>query len=294
MNFQNNLKEYQNLIDTNILELMNIDNTPKCIIEAMKYSLLAGGKRVRPVLAIAICKALGGNVGEVINLGCAIELIHTYSLIHDDLPAMDNDDLRRGKPSNHKVYGEAKAILAGDGLLTYAFEIIFNEAIKRNFDAKYIIAGETIARAAGVSGMIGGQVIDIENEGDKIEIEKLYQMHRKKTGALIEAACLVGCVIAERTEQMETVISYSENLGIAFQIIDDILDYTGDVSKLGKNVGSDEQNNKATFVSILGIDESIKLANDYSQKAKRYAEKIENLQDSFLVNLTDYLLHRES
>lgn len=292
MNFLNELKLNQNMINSNINELINIYDAPLSIVEAMKYSLLAGGKRLRPVLAITICAALGGNKEDALSLACAIEFIHTYSLIHDDLPSMDNDDLRRGKLTNHKVYGEAKAILAGDGLLNYAFEIIFNEVIMRKYDPRYITAGEIIAKASGVRGMIGGQVIDIENEGNNIEIEKLFEMHRKKTGALIEAACCTGCVISGKSEYMYNVIEYSKNLGIAFQIIDDILDYTGDVNKLGKNIGSDMQNNKSTFVSLLGLSKSKELANEYSEKAKSFAKEID--LEGFLIYLTEYLLHRES
>lgn len=294
MDFLYELKSYQDIVDKKIIELINIYDAPESILEAMKYSLLAGGKRIRPILAISVCKALGGSLEEVLNLGCAVEFIHTYSLIHDDLPAMDNDDLRRGKPTNHKIFGEAKAILAGDGLLNYAFETIFNEAIKNSFDSRCILAGDILSKASGVRGMVGGQVIDIENEGIKISAETLYDMHRKKTGALIEAACLIGCVMSGKSDYMNKVLEYSRNLGIAFQIKDDILDYTGDVAKLGKNIGSDKENNKSTFVSILGLEKSIELANLYSNKAKLYASEIEKDSNSFLAGLTDYLLHRES
>lgn len=294
MNFLNELKSNQTLIETKLMQLMVVDNAPEGILEAMKYSLLAGGKRLRPILTMSICGALGGNNSEAINIGCAIELIHTYSLIHDDLPAMDNDDLRRGKPTNHKVFGEAIAILAGDGLLNYAFELIFKEIIDHNFEERFIIAGELISKASGAQGMVGGQVIDIENEGLKNNIEKLFEMHRKKTGALIEAACSAGCILSGKVEFMNTVLEYSRNLGIAFQIIDDILDYTGDVNKLGKNPGSDMENNKSTFVSILGLERSRQLANEFSQKAESYAKEIEVTPNGFLINLTQYLLHRES
>lgn len=294
MLFQEELKFKQNLVEARIKDLIEIKDSPVSIIDAMKYSLLAGGKRIRPILAQVICTALGGNSNEALNLGCAIEMIHTYSLIHDDLPAMDNDSLRRGKPTNHIVYGEAMAILAGDGLLNYAFEVVFHECINSGFESKFITAGEIISTASGVTGMIGGQVIDLENENEieTIKISDLYKMHRKKTGALIEAACLTGCVISGNIKYYNTVKEYSQNLGIAFQIIDDILDYTGDEKKLGKNVGSDEANNKATFVSILGIEKSKKLAEEYSFTAKKLAEEID--KDGFLVELTEYLLHRDS
>lgn len=292
MNFYNELNIKKSIINSKIEELINIDIVPQNIIEAMRYSLLAGGKRIRPILAVSICSALGGKTEEVLTLGCAIEFIHTYSLIHDDLPAMDNDDLRRGKPTNHKVFGEAKAILAGDGLLNYAFEIIFSEIIKSGFNFKYINAGEIIAKASGIKGMIGGQVMDIDNEGHDIKIDELYAMHRKKTGALIEAACLTGCIMSGKDDCKDLVIDYSKNLGIAFQIVDDILDCSGDVKKLGKNIGSDQINNKSTFVSILGLDKSIDLAKEYTTKSKSSAEKIDDT--GFLVHLTEQLLHRDS
>jgi geranylgeranyl diphosphate synthase, type II len=292
MDFSLELKDKQNIINSRILELIDVDGAPSGIVEAMKYSITAGGKRIRPVLSLSICKGLGGNYEDVLNLACALELIHTYSLIHDDLPAMDNDDLRRGKLTNHKVFGEAKAILAGDGLLNYAYEIIFNEIIKYKFDGNYVYAGEIIARAAGIKGMIGGQVIDIENEGSNIKINMLYDMHRKKTGAIIEASCAIGCFISNEIEKMDVVNEYSKNLGIAFQIIDDILDCTGNTEVLGKNVGSDLANNKATFVSILGINKSIELAKAYTEKSKHFANLID--KTGFLLYLTDYLLNRRS
>ena len=292
MEFSLELKVKQNIINTRILELINVDDAPRSIVEAMKYSLLAGGKRIRPVLSLSICAGLGGNSEEVLNLACALEFIHTYSLIHDDLPAMDNDDLRRGKPTNHKIFGEAMAILAGDGLLNYAYEIIFNEIIKSGINSNYVYAGEIIARCAGIKGMIGGQVIDVENEGKNIDINKLYEMHRKKTGALIEAACTLGCCISNKIEKMDNINEYSKNLGIAFQIVDDILDCTGNSEELGKNIGSDIANNKSTFVSVLGLNKSIELAKEYTEKAEHYANIIDKTQ--FLLYLTHYLLNRKS
>jgi geranylgeranyl diphosphate synthase type II len=292
MDFSLELKFKQNIINTRILELIDVDGAPASIVEAMKYSLTAGGKRIRPILSLSVTSGLGGNYEEALDLACSLEFIHTYSLIHDDLPAMDNDDLRRGKLTNHKVFGEAKAILAGDGLLNYAYEIIFKEIVKSGFKSNYIYAGEIIARAAGITGMIGGQVIDLENEGHIIGINMLYEMHRKKTGALIEAACALGCCITNKIENMENVNEYSKNLGIAFQIIDDILDCIGNTEVLGKNIGSDIVNNKATFVSILGINKSIELAKEYTEKAKYYAMLIDKTE--FLLYLTDYLLNRKS
>lgn len=290
MDFQKELKNKQDLINSVLRKIVK-ENAPKTIVEAMNYSLLAGGKRIRPILSISICEALGGRVEDILEFACAIELIHTYSLIHDDLPAMDNDDLRRGIPTNHKVFGEGIAILAGDGLLNYAFEIMLDIAVNRN-KLSYVKAANIIAKASGITGMIGGQVIDLESEGKTIDLELLYDMHRKKTGCLIAASCLCGCIIAEREDMLNVVEEYGKNLGIAFQIVDDILDYEGDAIKLGKNTGVDKQKNKSTFVSILGIDESKKLAEYYSNKAKDCAKIID--KSGFLLSLTDYLLYRES
>jgi geranylgeranyl diphosphate synthase, type II len=291
MNFIEELKRKQDIVNDYLEEIIKIQNAPLSITEAMKYSLLSGGKRIRPILALSFCEALGGTIDEVLPYACAIELIHTYSLIHDDLPAMDNDDLRRGRPTNHKVFGEAGAILAGDSLLNYAFEIMMDDVVKNKCENKFVEAAKIISKSSGVKGMIGGQVIDIESEGKHLDIDKLIEMHSKKTGALIEASCLSGCVIAEKKERMDDIIEYSKCIGITFQIVDDILDCTGDAQKLGKNVGSDASNNKSTFVSLLGIDKSKEMAKEYTDKAQRIARDVD--ETGFLSKLTDYLLNRE-
>lgn len=291
MHFDEELRIKQERVIEYLRNILDIKDVPESILDSMKYSLFAGGKRIRPVLALSICEALGGEIEDVLPFGCAVELIHTYSLIHDDLPAMDDDDLRRGKPTNHKVFGEAIAILAGDGLLNMAHEIILDAVLKNN-SIEAVKAAEYISRSAGVKGMIGGQVIDIESEGTKIDIDRLREMHRKKTGALIEAPCAAGCLIAKREDMLDTVLEYSRNLGIAFQIVDDILDVVGDCEKLGKNTGSDVQNEKSTYVSILGLERSRELAEEYSQRAKALAEKID--KSGFLARLTESLLYRES
>jgi geranylgeranyl diphosphate synthase, type II len=291
MNFLEQLQEKQRLVNRYLEEVIEINGAPKSIIDSMRYSLLSGGKRIRPILAMSFCEALNGEIKEVLPFACAIEFIHTYSLIHDDLPAMDNDDLRRGRPTNHKVFGEAKAILAGDSLLNYAFEIMLSEVVKKQYSSKFVEAAKVISSASGVRGMIGGQVIDIESEGTHLSIDTLIDMHSKKTGALIEASCLCGCIIANRQDIIDKVIEYSKCIGITFQIVDDILDYTGDINKLGKNTGSDAANNKSTFVSILGIDESRKMAEKYTETARVIAGEIDGT--GFLIELTNYLLHRE-
>jgi geranylgeranyl diphosphate synthase type II len=294
MDFTSELKMLQKQIETRLSEKAEELLTSANLQEGMKYSLLAGGKRVRPVLACCIVKACGGDVEDVLNISIALECIHTYSLIHDDLPAMDNDDLRRGKPTNHKVFGEAMAILAGDGLLNYAFEIIFDEIIKRDYSPCYIEAGSLVAKAAGPWGMIGGQVIDIEKEGLNITIEELYEMHSKKTGALIEAACLLGVVISKNKNKqlLETVKEYSQLIGLTFQIVDDILDYTGNELLLGKKIGSDKENNKSTFISLLGLERSKSMADELTKKAILLADIIDG--SGFLTEYTKYLLTRQN
>ncbi len=292
MAFKEMYEKKQAMINDFLRDIISVENTPEVVISAMKYSLFAGGKRIRPVLSLTVCEGLGGNPEKVLPLACCIELIHTYSLIHDDLPSMDNDDMRRGKPTNHKVFGEANAILAGDALLNYAFEFIFNTISLNNFEPKYSLAGQIIAKAAGPTGMIGGQVIDIQNEGKNMSLEELINMHSKKTGALIEAACAIGVIIADRVDKMDEIKDYSHNIGIAFQIVDDILDCTGDANKLGKKTGRDEALDKSTFMKILGINESRKLAVEYSNRALNLADKLD--KTGFLGELTEFLLNRES
>lgn len=292
MSFKELFESKQAVINNYLKNMISIENSPEELISAMKYSIFAGGKRIRPILSLSVCEGLGGNPEKVMPMACSIELIHTYSLIHDDLPSMDNDDLRRGKPTNHKVFGEAKAILAGDALLNYAFECIFNTISENNFKKEYILAGQIISKAAGPSGMIGGQVIDIENERKKMTLEELIKMHSKKTGALIEAACLIGGITANRMDKFDEIKDYGKNLGIAFQIVDDILDCVGDTNKLGKKTGRDKALDKSTFIKILGINESKKLAQKYSNNALDSASKLD--KSGFLGELTEFLLNREN
>lgn len=290
MDFSDELKLKQKLINNYLENLFVSTQAPKSILDSMNYSLLAGGKRIRPILVISIYESLGGKAEDILSIACSVELIHTYSLIHDDLPAMDNDDFRRGKETNHIKFGEDMAILAGDGLLNYAFELMFKAIKESSYNKKYIDASSVIAEAAGVSGMIGGQVIDIESSNKDINIDKLYEMHRKKTGALIEASCMAGCILSPREDILDKVKEYGQNLGIAFQIVDDILDYEGDSKILGKKTGMDDKNNKSTFVTILGINESKEIAKKYSEKAMILAEDID--KSEFLTKLTNYLLYR--
>lgn len=259
----------------------------KEITEAMNYSLLAGGKRIRPVLMMATCEALGLSEDEVLPFAAALEMIHTYSLIHDDLPSMDNDDLRRGKPTNHVVFGEATAILAGDALLNFAFET----ALLAPFDAeKKLKAVSVMGKASGYLGMIGGQVVDLEGEKRRLSADELTKMHAMKTGALIKAATGMGCALAGRDESL--LSDYSANLGLAFQLKDDILDETSTAEELGKNIGSDAKNEKTTFITLYGMEKTKELLEETTNKAIKALEKIEN--SGFLKEFAMYLLKRRS
>lgn len=266
----------------------------KTLISSMSYSLTAGGKRVRPMLAAEFAKLCGGSEDAVIPFACAIEMIHTYSLIHDDLPCMDNDDLRRGKPTNHKVYGEATALLAGNGLLTHAFGTLVSErALSLNGAEKCAAAVRVLADYAGADGMLGGQMIDLESEGKHVGVDTLKIMDRKKTGALMVAACRLGCISAGADEKKLLAASeYAENIGLAFQIVDDILDVTSSTEKLGKPVGSDDENDKSTYVALLGIDECRRIAKELTEKAVSALDAFDG-DTSVLKDFAYYLLNRD-
>lgn len=244
------------------------------LIKSMKYSLKAGGKRVRPLLTLMFADACGGTVENALPLACAVEMIHTYSLIHDDLPCMDNDDYRRGRPSNHKVFGEDIALLAGDALLTLAFETALSQADNNNISAK---AASALARYAGAKGMVGGQTIDLTYENKNASVDILKEMDVKKTSALIMAACEMGCISAGADDKrISAARAFGENIGLAFQIIDDILDVTSTSSELGKPVGSDAENNKSTYVSLLGLDKCKEIANELTEKAIKSLDEFES------------------
>ncbi len=287
------LKSYIELIE-NKLSYYNpqFDNLQKSIYKAANYSLEAGGKRLRPVLLMEACRVCGGKAENAIPFACALEMIHTYSLIHDDLPAMDNDDLRRGKPTNHKVFGEAVAILAGDALLTGAFNVMSEAEMEDKTNQLKAIA--YMSRSAGTEGMIGGQIVDIENENKPTDIDTLRYMHSLKTGALIKAACVIGGIVAGASDKkLEILSDYAENLGIAFQIKDDILDVSGSVDALGKPIGSDAKSNKSTYVSLLGIEKSQELCAEYTEKALNCLAALEG-DTNFLEGFTRKLLNRNS
>jgi len=290
-------EEYKALVDEHLMDFIpNIDNKSISLYESMKYSLTAGGKRIRPVMLLAACEFAGGNIKEALPYACAIEYIHTYSLIHDDLPAMDNDDLRRGLPTNHKVYGEALAILAGDGLLNCAFEAVTKDMMLY-FDSpdkikKRINAANEIAKGAGCRGMVAGQVSDIEAENAPASSELLEYIHLNKTGALFTAAIKAGLHLGNPTPDMLNDFSkYSENLGLAFQIADDILDVVGTSEELGKNAGSDKKQNKNTYISINGLEAARKRLDELTSNA---LEALEHYYDNaeFFNNLVIDLAKR--
>jgi len=244
-----------------------IDGMEGRVVEAARYSLFAGGKRLRPILCIAAHEACGGSSKALLPVACALEMIHTYSLIHDDLPAMDNDDFRRGKPTNHKVFGEAVAILAGDLLLTYAFELMAEHGLEDRFGAVMRVI-HIIARASGFKGMVGGQMIDLACEGKEVDVPTVEYMHARKTGALITASVQAGAILAGASEsEIERMGRYGRHLGLAFQITDDLLDVTGSFEEMGKTPGSDDRKGKRTYPFLVGIEESRRLAREHVERA---------------------------
>lgn len=257
------------------------------LYESIRYSLLAGGKRLRPVLTQAFCEICGGQAEDALAFGAAVEMIHTYSLIHDDLPCMDNDDFRRGKPTNHKVYGEALAVLAGDGLLTHAFRRLTMADLPDN---RILQAVRVLADCAGEDGMVGGQVLDMAAEERECTVEEVHAIQSRKTGALISAACQLGVIAAGGTEEQLTAAKdYAESLGLAFQIQDDILDVVGDAQKLGKATGMD--GNKNTFVRIYGIDACRAMVREETDKAITALSAFS--APDFLIQLARQLVERD-
>jgi len=294
MNFKSKYDSYSNLVNAALEKYLPVREChQKTIYEAMRYSLMAGGKRLRPVLSLAVCDMLGGDMEEILPYACALEMIHTYSLIHDDLPAMDNDDYRRGRLTNHKVYGEAMAILAGDALLNYAFELMLAAAGSSGKNpAGSIAAMRIIANSSGVSGMIGGQVIDMESEGKTIGPDLLDAMHSCKTGAIIKAAVLAPAALCGADDSLlKHLEEYSGSIGVAFQVKDDILDIEGNLGTLGKQCGSDEANDKSTFVTLYGMEKSKEMLDSLTKAA---LQSIEEFGDKawFLRELAVYIAKR--
>ncbi len=288
------LEERRLLVDEALGRYLPAANDhPKAIHEAVHYSVFAGGKRLRPILILAAADAAGGEIKQALPAAAAIELIHTYSLIHDDLPAMDDDDFRRGRPTCHKVYGEAMAILAGDALLTQAFILLSSEPASGQIDsAVRLRVIHEIAQAAGSGGMVGGQVVDILQEDREIDLATLQYLHTHKTGALIRACLRVGGILASAgREQIEALSRYGERVGLAFQIVDDILDLEGNLAALGKRAGSDLRKKKATFPALLGLEESRRRAQRLAAEAKQ-ALAVFGDRGAVLEALADYVVTR--
>ncbi len=298
MDFSEKIAHWAKIVNEKLADLVVPKNSPEATIyEAMRYSLLSGGKRLRPVLSFAVNEILGGRQDDIIIYTCALEMIHTYSLIHDDLPAMDNDDYRRGRKTNHKVFGEDIAILAGDALLNYAFEIML-EDIYAHMDSPdlpgRINAARLIAKASGTSGMVGGQVVDLESQGRNISYDILEYMHKCKTGALIKAAVQIPLAINNVTGEYEkALLTYAENLGLAFQIKDDILDIEGNLEEMGKKTGSDSASGKITFTAYFGLDKAKEILKSTVDAA---IESIAVFGDkaNFLTELAGFIAERRS
>lgn len=294
MDIKSYLAKKKDLVDKALEKLVPPATAfPPSIHEAMRYSLFAGGKRVRPILAIAAAEALGAKTTDLLPIAGSLELIHTYSLIHDDLPAMDNDDFRRGRPTCHKVYGDAVAILAGDGLLNMAFEVLSDHRRLAAVPANRMLAiMKEISTASGVYGMVGGQVVDMESEGKEIDFPILEYIHTHKTGALIRASVRVGALYAKAGKKQFTALThYGEMAGLAFQIADDILDITGKQEELGKDVGSDLKKGKKTFPAYYGLEESRIRAREVADKAVRALKDFDRTADP-LRELAMYIVNR--
>ncbi|WP_031480667.1 polyprenyl synthetase family protein [Maridesulfovibrio frigidus] len=281
-------------IEKYLAECLQNRGIPKRLLDAMDYSLLAGGKRLRPVLVLVWGQMLGAKKEALMPFAASLELIHTYSLIHDDLPAMDDDDLRRGKPSNHKMFGEATAILAGDGLLTEAFGLM----AKAEAPAENIVeAISLMAYSAGACGMVGGQDVDMDYTGrDDVSLDELKIMHSMKTGALILSACKSGAVLAKGTgatdDDVRRAEEYGRLIGVAFQIVDDVLDVVGDEASLGKPVGSDEEQGKSTYPNLIGLEESKELARKYVDEAVELLSPYSGPEAELLAELAQYIVDR--
>ncbi len=295
MDLKKYLTDKSEAVDSFFHSYFKEQRRPSVLQQAMLYSLFAGGKRIRPVLALASYEACGGNPAKIVPYAATLELIHTYSLIHDDLPAMDNDDLRRGKPTNHKVYGEAIAILAGDALLTEAFSILSDPSLSKTVkEADLLQALREIALASGLSGMVAGQVQDILSENLDPDGETLEFIHMHKTATLIRASVMMGPILyGSGKDTLEALSGYGNKIGLAFQVIDDILDIEGDAKELGKPIGSDERAKKMTYPSLYGIEESREIARGLISSAVSSLSSFSSNADP-LREIANYLLTRRS
>jgi geranylgeranyl diphosphate synthase type II len=290
------LDEKRSLIEEALQKFMpHSSGLASDVIESMNYSLFAGGKRLRPILCIAGAEAVGGSANDVLAVACALELIHTYSLIHDDLPVMDNDDYRRGKPTNHKVFGEAVALLAGDGLLTLSFNLMARLGLERNVEKAILVRTiDLISTAAGYKGMVGGQTVDISYEGKDSDPAVVEYIHRHKTGALIAAAVTSGAILAGGSEEEARSLNrYGQQIGLAFQIADDILNIEGDSDIIGKGIGSDKKRGKMTYPAVFGTTESKRIQEELIDHAiealKGFDEKADPLRD-----IARYIIERKT
>lgn len=288
------LDAYVTLVEARLQTLLPVKNGQNdVLIDAMNYSLLSGGKRLRPCLTLASCAAVGGEISTALDSACAVECIHAYSLIHDDLPGMDDDTLRRGKPTNHMVFGVGMAILAGDGLQNEAFRIISRDWLQRGQPQLGLELLHILAEASGCDGMVVGQAVDLLSEGIAIDENTMRYIHINKTGAMIRAACLMGAKIGGADDKsLQAIREYANCVGIAFQIVDDILDITGSEEVLGKPVGSDEKNAKATYPSLFGLEKSRQMAEVLCAKAQHQLDQLSG-DVSVLRYLADYILKRQ-
>ncbi len=293
MDLQTFMKDRKKLVEDALFSYMKSVEAPEILLESMNYSLKAGGKRLRPLLVLATLKSFGKPEELGMPVACAVEMIHTYSLVHDDLPSMDDDDFRRGKPTNHKVFGEAMAILAGDALLTHSFEVmedLLNLDVK---PMKVVTLMKELAKAAGPRGMVGGQVADMEGEGAQLSLQDLEYIHRNKTGKLLGYSIVAGAILGDATEeQISKLEQFGDHLGLAFQIRDDILDIEGDASKIGKPVGSDTQNEKTTYPSLLTMNGAKEKLEYHINEAKHILADIP-LESDLLVQLCDLIAKRD-
>jgi geranylgeranyl diphosphate synthase type II len=293
MNLRDYLGQQQRLVDAELDRLVPAESTPPATIHrAMRYSLFAGGKRIRPILCMEAARAVAGAAGDAVSAACALELVHTYSLIHDDLPALDNDDYRRGKLTNHKVFGEAMAILAGDALLTLAFQVLAELPVAN--DRKALLMAELATASGTVGGMIGGQVADLEGEGQPPDAQLLESIHRAKTGALLRASLRLGAIHAGAAEEQYAALSgYGEHVGLAFQIVDDLLDVEESSAELGKTAGKDAAQHKITFPAVYGLEASHRMAAEECERAHQalapFGERAARLHE-----LADHIVHRKS
>lgn len=295
MDIEAYLAERKAIIEDALVEFMpSQEDFPPLIYEAMRYSVNAGGKRIRPILTLASAEATGGTLNQALPIACAIEFIHTYSLIHDDLPCMDDDDLRRGRPTNHKVYGEAMAVLAGDGLQPLAFEIIAREGRASGIPpGRLVDIIQEVAVAAGPKGMVGGQAADVLWEGKAISPRELMKLQEHKTGALLVVSLRTGCMVGGGSrEELDVLTFYGSRLGLAFQITDDLLDLSGDVKLMGKRPGSDNKKEKVTFPSLMGAEPSRKMVCELIEEAKDalhiFGDRAQPLRE-----IGDYIIRRD-